>query len=228
MNEITINGTANLIALSFEEIILNTIMSILSGLIMAYIYKKTHTGVSYSQSFVHVVVITTVLMTLIVMIIGGSLTRAFALVGALSIVRYRTVLKETKDLSFIFSALVFGMACGTSNYMLNFIGLFTIASLILLLYKFNFAAYVQNDFILNFRITNDRTTTSAYMNILKKYCEDYHLVNLEPSDNNKTIRQTYKISLLKDISSEVFVSEINAIKGLNEVVFIDSKNDINY
>jgi uncharacterized membrane protein YhiD involved in acid resistance len=228
MDQIIINESANLISLSFEEIFLNILMSILTGVIMSILYKKTHTGVSYSQSFVHVIVITTVLMTLVVMIIGGSLTRAFALVGALSIVRYRTVLKETKDLSFIFSALVFGMACGTGNYLINFFGLFTIVCLVYVLFKFNFAAYVDNDFILNFRINNNQATSSKYMELFKNSCENYQLINMEPSDNNKTIRQTFSISLKKNVMSNAFISDLNALKGISEVIFIDSKNDISY
>lgn len=228
MDQIIINENANLISLGFNEIILNVLMSIVSGVILSMVYKKTHTGVSYSQSFVHVIIITSVLMSLVVMIIGGSLTRAFALVGALSIVRYRTVLKETKDLSFIFSALVFGMACGTGNYLINLFGLFTVVCLIFVLFKFNFAAYVQNDFILNFRIKNDGSAATEYMEIFKNSCENYHLVNMEPSDNNKTIRQTFNVSLKKNVSSYAFISDLNALKAVSEVIFIDSKNDISY
>ena len=56
------------------------------------------------------------------MTIGSSLVRAFALVGAMSIIRYRTVLKDTKDLTYVFAALVLGMGAGTGNFMLVFVG----------------------------------------------------------------------------------------------------------
>ena len=101
-----------------SEIIINLFLSLIFGLIISLIYKKTHKGLSYSQSFMITNIFLSVIVCMVIMIIGNSISRAFALVGALSIIRFRTVIKDTKDIVYIFWSLAAGMACGTGSYFL--------------------------------------------------------------------------------------------------------------
>lgn len=111
----------NLFALSYTEMAVNILVAMLLGFIISYLYRTTHRGLSYSQSFTLTILFVTVIVAVVMMVIGGSLARAFALVGALSIIRFRTVIKDTKDTSYVFLALAIGMAAGTSNYFLAFV-----------------------------------------------------------------------------------------------------------
>ena len=104
------------------EIFGNLGLACVLGLIISLIYKKTHTGLSYSQSFLITIIFVTVIVSMVMMVIGNSLARAFALVGALSIIRFRTVIKDTKDTAYVFIALAAGMAAGTSSYLLAISG----------------------------------------------------------------------------------------------------------
>ena len=101
-----------------NEIIFNLILSFFYGLLISFVYKKTHKGMSYSQSFMITNIFLSVIVCMVIMTIGNSVSRAFALVGALSIIRFRTVIKDTKDIVYIFWSLAAGMACGTGNYFL--------------------------------------------------------------------------------------------------------------
>ena len=85
-----------------SEIIINLILSFILGLIISLVYKKTHKGLSYSQSFMITNIFIAVIVCMVIMIIGNNLARAFALVGALSIIRFRTVIKDTNDIAYIF------------------------------------------------------------------------------------------------------------------------------
>ena len=104
------------------EIASNLGLAVALGLVIALLYRQTHKGISYSQSFTLTVVFVTVIVAIVMMVIGNSLSRAFALVGALSIIRFRTVVKDTKDTAFVFWALAAGMSAGTSNFVLGGIG----------------------------------------------------------------------------------------------------------
>ena len=97
------------------EVVINSLIAFLLGLFIAYIYRKTHQGLSYSQSFVLTIIFVTIIIGIVMMVIGNSLARAFALVGALSIIRFRAVVKDTKDTAYVFMALAVGMAAGTGN-----------------------------------------------------------------------------------------------------------------
>ena len=86
-------------------VVLNMALACILGLVISVIYKTTHKGLSYSQSFMLTVIFVTIIVSMVMMVIGNSLARAFALVGALSIIRFRTVIKDTKDTAYVFIAL---------------------------------------------------------------------------------------------------------------------------
>ena len=96
-------------------IIFNIVFAFIIGLIIASIYKKNHRELSYSASFTFTLVLLTVAGSILMMIVGNSLARAFSLFGAFSIIRFRTAVKEAKDIAYVFIALIIGMAVGTNN-----------------------------------------------------------------------------------------------------------------
>ncbi|MGH7768501.1 MAG: DUF4956 domain-containing protein, partial [Candidatus Binatia bacterium] len=79
-------------------------------LILTYFYRETHRGVSYSLSLAHTMIIMGVTICVIMVIIGSNIARAFALVGALSIIRFRNPVKDARDVGFLFMAMAIGMA----------------------------------------------------------------------------------------------------------------------
>ena len=109
-------------------------------MIVAYVYQYTHKGLSYSQSFTMTLVFVAAIVAVVMMVIGSSLARAFAMVGALSIIRFRTVVKDTKDTAFVFAALAQGMAAGTSSYFLAITSCAFITLIAVVLYKTNFGS----------------------------------------------------------------------------------------
>ena len=133
------------------EIVTNTLLAFILGIFISFIYKKSHKGLSYSQSFMLTLVFLTIIISLVMMIIGNNVARAFALVGALSIIRFRTVVKDTKDTAYIFMCLCAGMACGTSSYFLGIFGTIFFATVALSLDYFNYGTFYKSEFILIFR-----------------------------------------------------------------------------
>ena len=92
------------------------------GLAVAWVYQRTHHGLSYSRGFTQSLVVLTMGATLLIFVIGDSLVTAFGLLGALAIVRFRNVLKDTRDTVFVFFSLVLGMAAGTQRYGIAHLG----------------------------------------------------------------------------------------------------------
>jgi len=96
-----------------QDLILTLVLSFVLAVIIAYTYRGTYHGASYSQSFVQTLVLVSMVVAIIMLIVGSNIARAFTLVGALSIIRFRNAVKETRDVGFIFFAMAIGMACGT-------------------------------------------------------------------------------------------------------------------
>ena len=121
-----------------SDILWNLCLACFLGMVISQIYKSTHKGLSYSQSFMLTLVFVTLVVSMVMMIIGNNLARAFALVGALSIIRFRTVVKDTKDTAYIFWSLASGMATGTGSYFLAIAGNAILSLVAFILFKTNY------------------------------------------------------------------------------------------
>ncbi len=212
---------------SIVEVIINSLVAFVLSMVIAYTYRKTHQGLSYSQSFVLTIIFITIIIGFVMMVIGNSLTRAFALVGALSIIRFRTVVKDTKDTAYIFWALAVGMGAGTGNYFIALYATLFMAIVAWILYKFNFGVQSSSDFILRFYF--DKTTDEdGYVNYINKHSDNNALLHMEPSGDDKTLYLTFDISLKEEVNMNDFLAEFSKLKGISEVVLVSAKNDITY
>jgi uncharacterized membrane protein YhiD involved in acid resistance len=196
-------------------------------MIIAYTYRKTHQGLSYSQSFVLTIIFITIIIGFVMMVIGNSLTRAFALVGALSIIRFRTVVKDTKDTAYIFWALAVGMGAGTGNYFIALYATVFMSLVAWIMYKFNFGVQKSSDFILRFYF--DKTTDDeGYVNYINKNSDNNALLHMEPSGDNEKLYMTFDISLKEEVEMTPFLAKFSKLDGISEVVLVSAKNDITY
>jgi hypothetical protein len=210
------------------DIVANICLAIALGLIVSLVYRYTHKGLSYSQSFVLTLVFVAVIVSSVMMIIGNSLARAFALVGALSIIRFRTVVKDTKDTAYVFFALAVGMAAGTSNYFIALLSTVLISLLAIVLHHLNFGALYKSEFILRLRYDREAGGDEGYMDAIGKFSKRSNLLHVEPSGDGRHITITYDIILKDDVSSEEFSSTVAKVTGVSEVTLIASKSDIDF
>jgi len=211
------------------EIIVNLVISFILGIIISLVYKKTHKGLSYSQSFLVTNIFVCVIVCMVIMIIGNSLARAFALVGALSIIRFRTVVKDTKDTAYIFWSLAAGMACGTGSYFLALAGTIIISGIAFILFFTNFGSIIKSEFILQFRtVAGDNKVTSEYNKIISNYAKSSTLLHSEASGDGKTIKISFDIVMKEDMQQDELISKIANISGLSEVVLVAAKSDVDY
>lgn len=217
----------NLFAYSYPEMILNILAATFLGFIISFLYRLTHRGLSYSQSFTLTILYVTIIVAIVMMVIGGSLARAFALVGALSIIRFRTVIKDTKDTAYVFLALAIGMAAGTSNYFLAVVGTLIMGAIMLIVNQYNYGALHKSDFVVRFlyRKTGDE---ASYLNIFENAARTTNLLHIEPTGDEALVRMTFDVSLGEDQQPTDFVTALNALDDVEEVVLIASKSDVDY
>ena len=212
-----------------SEIVINLLLSFFFGLIVSFVYKKTHKGLSYSQSFMITNVFVSVIVCMVIMIIGNNLARAFALVGALSIIRFRTVVKDTKDTAYIFWSLASGMATGTGSYFLALAGNIILSLIAFTLYKTNYGSIIKSEFILQFRIqTGDKKMSDDYSKILSNYTKTQTLLTSESSEDNNSIKVSLDIVMKEDFNQNDLLKDISSLSGISEVVIIAAKTDIDY
>ncbi|MFT5111111.1 MAG: putative membrane protein YhiD involved in acid resistance [Parasphingorhabdus sp.] len=227
MDTIVLNPEGSLLNYSNTEMVVNIIAALAIGVLLSLVYRFTHKGLSYSQSYTQTLVFVTVIVAIVMMVIGSSLARAFALVGALSIIRFRTVLKDTKDMAYVFSSLALGMAAGTGNYFLATVGFLFIASIALIMKQTNFGAIYKSEFILRFRLSHDGDNQS-HIKTIEGVCKRFDVLHMEPSGDNKSVSLTYDIALRDDITADELTRKMGSLDNVSEVVLIASTNDVDY
>ncbi len=214
--------------IDFWAIIFNIAFAFILALIIAWVYQKTHKGLSYSQSYVFSLIVLSPLASIIMMVIGTALIRAVALLGAFTIIRFRTAVKDTKDITFILFVLIVGMAVGTNNYAIALIGTIMICLIVYFLSKVNFGSIHRQDYVLSFSLDKEKVLPEVYESIFKKYLKSYDLLNVNTRQEGRIMDLVFNLRILSGINLNNFIKELSAVSGLEKVNLIMAKNDIEY
>ena len=182
---------------SMADIAIALTLSFLLSAGIGWVYRFTHRNVSYSQSYVQTLVILGMLIALIMLVVGSNIARAFALVGALSVVRFRNAIKETRDVGFIFLVMGVGMAVGTRFYTLGIVAAVAISLIIVVMYRFNwFALDVQRQ-VVKVQVPPDDDYTAGIQDVLIRFTTEFELVSMESIRGGALTEIMYSVRLKK-------------------------------
>ena len=117
-----LQGDYGLAPTSFQALLLAMLLAYLCGQLIAWVYVFTHSGVSYSRSYVVSLIVLPVLVALVLMVMSNNLVTAFGLIAVFAVVRFRNVLRDTLDTCYVLAAIILGTACGTQKFSSAVIG----------------------------------------------------------------------------------------------------------
>ena len=199
---------------SVADVLLSLGLSFVTSVVVAWVYRSTHKNISYSQGYVQTLVMLGMLISLIMLIVGSNIARAFALVGALSVVRFRNAIKETRDVGFIFLVMGIGMACGTRFYSLAIIATLVICAVILVMHRFNwFALDVQRQ-VVKLQVPADDEDYSDYIDdILIRHTTEYELISTESVRGGSLTEYSYTARLKKGSTSADLVNDLRTVNA---------------
>jgi uncharacterized membrane protein YhiD involved in acid resistance len=206
------------------DVVLVLVLSFALSALIGWIYKITHRGTSYTQSFVFTLVLNGMVVALVMLIVGSNIARAFSLVGALSIIRFRNAVKETRDVGFIFFTMAIGMAIGTRFYLLGLIATIVISLVILLMTRFNWYAREMSSQILRIQIPNDESFDTLFDKVFIRYTSSSELISADSIHNGTLTELTYSIGMKKSNQIQDFLTEIKNLNGNNQVTLIAGYN----
>ncbi|MEU5099617.1 DUF4956 domain-containing protein [Streptomyces sp. NPDC020996] len=182
---------------SVADVVASMVLSFVLSTVIGYVYRYTHRNVSYSQSYVQTLVIVGMIVALIMLVVGSNLARAFSLVGALSVVRFRNAVKETRDVGFIFLAMAIGMACGARFYTLAAVGGVVICTIIVVMFKFNwFALNVQRQ-VVKVQVPAGEDYSAGIRDVLIRYTSEFELVSTETIRGGALTEVFYTVRMKK-------------------------------
>lgn len=134
--------------ISILNLVLSIVIAALIGLVVVEIYKVTHKGLSYDKSFLTTLLLMGPIIAVIITVIGNNIALSIGLVGSLSIIRFRTVIKDSRDLIYLLWGIAIGLGAGTGNWLAIISASVTIAIISLALHHFRYGMKTKRNYVL--------------------------------------------------------------------------------
>lgn len=212
-------------ALTLNDVLINFLAACIISILIYASYKISHSGGSvYSQRFNVSLVMLVLVTTLVMNVIGNNIALSLGMVGALSIVRFRTAIKDSRDTVYIFWAIAVGICCGTSDYLIAGIGTFIIFILLIL-----FGVVKDNERLL-FVLKLDSSAFENVDGMMNSLFQGKAVLRVHNVSENNT-ELIYEIS--QDTLSKAekingnCVKQISAIEGVHAVSLVRQDDEIN-
>lgn len=213
------SGGAGTNGVSLESAALSLLLAFVLGQLVAWVYVYTHAGLSYSRSFVQSIILLTIIISLGMMVIGNKIVIAFGLIGALAVIRFRNILKDTRDTAFIFFALVIGMATGTGSYGLAILGTGVFCLVLLYLHWAHFGSRFTGDGFVRFQLDAEQTGRHKLQTVLDRYCRNTHLVSQRFQETGHG-ELAYRLTVRDPSRADELVAELRQLDGVSNVTFV--------
>lgn len=202
------------------SVLLALVFAFLVGQFIGFIYMITHRGLSYSQSFVGALVILPVIVSLMMLLMAGSIAVAFGLLAVFAVVRFRNVLKDTRDTVFILWTITEGLAVGTMRLSTAAVGAIAIGAILVYLWITQFGARHRFDAMLSLRLGGPAgsidDSMAALRGVLRRHCAK------SLADGHRTLTEdglsmTYRLLMRNPEKCDLLRDELDAVTGIENV-----------
>ena len=200
-----------------------TVWMLLSFILTAFlwrVYKKTHRWTSYTQSYVFTLVMMWMTVCIIMLIVWSNIARAFSLVWALSIIRFRNAMKETRDIWFMFAAMAIWMATWTKFYVLAIIFTLALALVIFIMNRFDWFNREATSQILKIQVKNTVDFDHMFDDAFVKFTNVSDLISIDSVRGWALTELVYNVDMKNPNKKQEFLWEIKKLNDNLNVTLI--------
>ncbi|MDY4252834.1 MULTISPECIES: DUF4956 domain-containing protein [unclassified Clostridium] len=187
--------------------------SIVLGLIISFAYMRTHKREGYSPSFTVTLIMLPVIISIIILLVGNNVARAFSLAGAFSIIRFRSAPGDPKDITYVFFTLAVGLTCGMGYIGYAFIFTIVLCTLTIVLDAIKFAMPKTKTSKLKITIPEDLNYDGIFDEILDKYTNSWKIQTIKTRDFGSLFEIHYIIQMKLDANQKKFIDELRCKNG---------------
>lgn len=205
-------------AITPAQAALSLMMSFVLAKGIAFAYEVTYDGLSYNRSFVQSLVLAGLVACILMMAIGDNLARGLGILGTMALVRFRTNVRESRDLIFMFAALAVGVAAGVRAYAVAVAGTVAFGLASGWVSWSPFARRVRFDGLLRFWLPrgeeSDESPAARVRRVLDSHCRRFTLVALRDVAQGETLEYAYQVALRRPDRGDSLVEDLGAVDGL--------------
>lgn len=192
------------------------ILAVLAGLFIALIYRFTHKNMNYESTFLSTLVLLVPIVTTVMLFVRGNLVLSLGLVGSMSIIRFRTPIKDTRDMVFLFWAIVTGLGCGTLNWTVTGMSVIIIGFVLLLLHMIKYGGKTHCEYVLVINCTG-KIPDKKIDEIIKQFRVIYRLRNYEIDDDKCELIYELRFSSEKEYMAREIMEHIRLVPGVSKL-----------
>ena len=214
-----LNDPFSTLPLQTSQIAANIAVALVCGLTVSLIYRWTYRGTSYSATFVSSLITLAMITAIVIMAIGNNLARAFGLVGAMSIIRFRTAVKDTQDLVFIFLALSIGLAAGVGFHRLAILATVIVGATLLVLGRTGFGASRKREYLIEITAMGASTDSSVappWDAVLGKFSKKHRLLHARSREGGR-LEVGYLVTLRSPDDAPGLTDALGGTEGVEQV-----------
>ena len=217
-------GTAS--PVSFMNVLGVLLLTFVLTFIYAAVYQRTFSGFSYSRTFVQSMILGSLVTCMLIMAVGDSLSRGLGVMGTLTIIRFRTLIRDPRDAMFLFASLGTGIACGAGMVTVAVGGTIVFTSIALLLHIAPFASRRNYEGMLRFTTTKDAAVKEAVDSLLLMMCESFTLVAMRNAAQGEALEYSYHIRLRDSSYQKEIVKGMSEIEGVFDPLLMMQRSTV--
>lgn len=201
--------------LSIESLLLCSVVSIILGIIISLVHKFTS---NYTKNFLITLAILPILVQSIILMVNGNLGTSIAIVGAFSLVRFRSLPGTSKEILSVFFAMTIGLATGMGQLVFATIVTILVSIVLIILSKTKFGNRRENIKLLKITLPDNLDYTEIFDDIFEKYTKNCKLENVKTVNLGSLFELTYTLIIKKDINEKSFIDELRSRNGNLKIV----------
>ncbi|MCC5821763.1 MAG: DUF4956 domain-containing protein [Phycisphaerales bacterium] len=208
----------------FESVWLILFMAFSLGQVIAYVYMWTHTGLSYSRNFTVAMAVIPTIVALVMLVMIDSIVVAFGLFAVFAIVRFRNIVKDTRDTSFVLWAILTGLSIGTMKFSLAVVGSVTLAAFFLYMHYVSFGSRIRFDTMLSLQWDGSAERMRSIGELLERHSARTELASQRGSQGQPT-DSTYHLLLRDPARGAELVSELQSVAGVQQATIYKRQDE---
>jgi hypothetical protein len=223
MGDWLISGDYAAAPLNVTAMLLGLMLAFLTGQMVAWVYMATHTGLSYSRSFVTSLVLIPVIVALVMFVLSNNLVTAFGLMAVFAIVRFRNILRDTMDTAYVLAVIVLGMACGTQKFTSAVIGALLTAAILFYLRYTQFGSRHRYDVVVNLHWGRPLTEVEELNRLLERHSFSATCASQRATDGVEGADLSYRLLLRDPGRVSELVKELVSVRGVSRVTTLKAE-----
>jgi hypothetical protein len=208
------------------EIFYSLCMCFVLALVLANIYRWTHQGFSYQRSFLQTIVLASIAVSIMIMAIGNNMARGLGILGAMAFVRFRTPIRDPRDVIFIFASLAIGISCGAQVFLVAIMGTLFFGFTAFFLSWSPWASRREFEGLLRFLLPADGKASGALPEIFAQYCTNAELIATREAIQGEVLEYAYQVRLIDPSYKVDLVDAVSKLPDASEVSLIMQRTTV--